>query len=272
MKLYISVDMEGITGIVAPIQADNDKLDYSLGRKLMLGDLIAAIEGARLGGATEILINDSHDYMTNLDVRKLPSGVRLLQGSSKLFSMMEAMNSEFDGAFFIGYHARRGTPMACFAHTYSMNFRNIRLNGKPMGEFGLNASVAGYFGVPALLVSGDQAFAGETKDLVPNVHCAVVKESLGYQSTISLTPADSADLIRENAKQAVRGYRSARPLVPGDDILLELELQNEAYADIGQRVYGVNRIDPFTLQTRGRDYLNVYKTMLAVMSIVGTVQ
>ena len=165
MRVYISVDMEGVAGVVHEDQTDpidpRHAGEYNRFRRLMTGEANAAIEGALAAGAKTILVNDSHWLMRNLLAEELHPAAELLSGGPKLRSMVEGVDEGFDAALFVGYHARAGTGHAIIDHTYTSRVHEARLNGQPVGELAINAALAGTYGVPVALVSGDQALAAE---------------------------------------------------------------------------------------------------------------
>ncbi len=271
MKIYVSADMEGITGLVDPLQVEPGERDYPYARQMMMSDLTAAIEGAFEAGATEVWGNDSHECMTNLQVDQLPRGVRVIMGRNKLFSMMEGFDNTFSGVFFIGYHAKAGTPFACYTHTSSHRFQQVLINGVPAGEFLINGAVAGYFHVPVIMVSGDQAVAEEARQLSPKIETAIVKNSMGYRCTASLPREESADLIRKTAIEAVKKIGSIEPVFPQSPYTLEMVMRREVYADIILRLPNADRKDAYTVVIRDRDYLNIFKYFLASMTIAESV-
>ncbi len=167
MRIYISVDMEGIAGVVHEDQTNpidpRCAGEYNRFRALMTAEANAAIEGALAGGATAVLVNDSHWLMRNLLAEQLHPSAQLVSGGPKTWSMMEGIESGHDGAFFIGYHARAGTQNAILDHTYTDRILDVRVNGTSLGELGLNALLAGTYNVPVALVSGDQALASEAE-------------------------------------------------------------------------------------------------------------
>src|SRR2546426_5094855 len=169
MRVYISVDMEGIAGVVDESQTDPAPpafaAEYGRFRRLMTAEANAAVEGALAAGATRVLVNDSHWFMRNLLAEELHQAAELVSGDPKPRSMVQDIDRGFDAALFIGYHARAGTRNAILDHTYADRVHDVRLNGKPVGELGLNAALAGVHGVPVALVSGDSAVATEAKEL-----------------------------------------------------------------------------------------------------------
>lgn len=272
MKLYISIDLEGVTGIVSPDQVNNNGRDYQYARELMLSDLNAAIEGGFEAGASEILVNDAHDYMTNLLIHKLPRGVKVCLGAHKLYSMMEGFDPKFDGVFMIGYHGRRGTPMAALAHTYALGIRHLEINRQPMSEFSLNALFAGYFQIPSLLLTGDQAIIEEGAALIPHLQTVAVKQALGYRSVMSMTTADSYDLIRDAAVNAIKNRMRIKPYFIEPPYNMSITLQKELYADMVMRLPHTERQDAFTVCFRDRDYISLYKTILSVTGMISSTQ
>jgi D-amino peptidase len=163
MRVYVSVDMEGIAGVVHESQTDPTNpvfaSEYGRFRRLMTAEANAAVDGALAAGATKIVVNDSHWFMRNLLAEELNPAAELVSGDPKPRSMVQGIEASFDAALFIGYHARAGTGNAILDHTYADRIHEVRLNGKPVGELGINAAFAGIHGVPVALVSGDAALA-----------------------------------------------------------------------------------------------------------------
>src|SRR3989475_37233 len=179
MRVYVSVDMEGIAGVVHESQTDPTTpafaAEYGRFRRLMTAEANAAVEGALAAGATRVLVNDSHWFMRNLLAEELHQAAELVSGDPKPRSMVQDIDGGFDAALFIGYHARD----AILDHTYADRIHDVRLNGKPVGELGLNAALAGVHGVPVALVSGDSAVATEAKDLLGQGGGAVIVKKAG---------------------------------------------------------------------------------------------
>src|SRR3989475_11899904 len=194
MGVYISVDMERIAGVVREPQTNpgdpRGASEYARFRKLMTAEANAAIEGALEAGASQVLVNDSHWFMRNLLAEELNQAAVLVSGGPKPRSMMEGIDGGFDAAFCIGYHARAGTRNAILDHTYADCIHEARLNGRPVGELGLNAALAGGFGVPVVLVSGDNALAAEARELLgEGVRPVIVKEAVNRHPANSAGPA-----------------------------------------------------------------------------------
>ena len=162
MHVFISADMEGITGVADPRDVVKGEPDYAAGQELMVGDVNAAVEGALDGGAESVVVNDSHSTMTNLPREALHGEARLIRGSSKPRGMTQGLAPEHDVALFVGYHAKAGTPGAVLNHTiYAHELARLSVDGTEVGELGFNAGLAAYLGVPVGLVTGDDKTAEE---------------------------------------------------------------------------------------------------------------
>ena len=231
MKVLISADMEGTCGVSSWVQVTpsenasagepHNQGEYDRARHRMTAEVNAAIEGALEGGADEVIVNDSHDGMRNLIADSLHPSCRFISGNDKPLSMMQGVDLEDIGcAFFTGYHAKAGTPGGPLAHTWSGWVNDVRINGRSTGEFGINAAIAGHFGVPITLVAGDEKAVAQTIDWVGDQCVGVaVKEGLSTTSALHLHPLKAQELIREGARQAV-GEREAKPshsCCPRDD-------------------------------------------------------
>ena len=203
MKVFLSTDMEGTAGVVDWEQCVGHSEEAVIGRKLLLDEVNAAIEGALEGGATEIVVNDSHSSMRNFPPGALAGGASYISGSHKPLYMMQGLDDSFDAVLFISYHGSIGAP-AGLSHTYSPRVVvEARLDGVVTGEAGINALVAAHHGVPVVLVTGDRIACEETAALIPGVHQAVVKEPVSRSAAHSLHPAKACELIREMAQRAV---------------------------------------------------------------------
>jgi D-amino peptidase len=259
MRVYISVDMEGIGGINHPHPTDPADRRYATSVDLMVGETNAAIEGARAGGATDILVNDSHWNMYNLLPEALHPSARVLQGE-KAWSMVAGAQPGADGrpafdvALFVGYHARAGHPRGTIAHTYSGRPVETRLNGRPTGEYGLNALVLGAWGIPVGMVAGDDALAEEVETWLPWAERVIVKEADGGHSAISPHPGIARDRVRAGAESAVRA--AARrgvlrvlgvPEVP-PPIVIEVDYPRGVIADHAAIVPGAVRVGDRTVR------------------------
>jgi D-amino peptidase len=214
-KVYISVDMEGISGINGDDQTAAGQAEYARGRKLMVEDANAAIRGAFAGGATEVLVNDSHGSQRNLLPEDLDSRARLISHSFKRHGMMEGLDESFDSVLFIGYHAKASAPRGLFAHTGSGVVRDLQLNGVSIGEGGMNAAMAAWYGVAVALVTGDDTAIDEVKAIAPGVRGVVVKRAINTRAVEMLPLAEARRLIESGAKEAVAAAKKPAPLRTG---------------------------------------------------------
>jgi D-amino peptidase len=215
MKILIAADMEGVTGVVHWDQVNTSHPEYGRFRRLMTGDVNAAIRGAFEGGATEVSVTDGHSYSRNILIEELDARARLNSGTPSPLSMVQGVDQEVDGVMFVGYHARIGTQNAILEHTWSdERVANLWINGKPFGESGLNGAVCGHFGAAVIMVSGDQAVCAEVQELFGEVETAVVKWAAGRFAAECLPPEVAQKLIQEAAERAVRHLRAGKAPKP----------------------------------------------------------
>jgi D-amino peptidase len=204
MKILIAADMEGITGVTTWDQVTPGHAEYARFRKLMTQDVNAAIRGARDAGADQVIVADGHWHGSNILIEELDHRARLNSGSPSPFSMMQGLDESVDGVFFIGYHARNGSANAILDHTWSSRtVANVWLNDLLTGEYGLNAALAGHFGAPVIMASGDQTACGQMSDLLGEIETAVVKQASGRFGAECLAPPLTQELIYEAAMRAV---------------------------------------------------------------------
>jgi D-amino peptidase len=279
MRIYVSVDMEGLAGVAHPNQVvfgsnGLDRIDYDRSRGLMAGETNAAIDGAFDGGAREVIVNDSHWQMRNLRAEDLRDGARLIIGDKPLSMTQGVSNAPegaFDGAAFIGYHAGAGHPTGVIAHTYSsVTVLEIRANGVPHNEAGLNAIRLGHHGVPVILVAGDDALAGEVETLLPWAERVIVKRGLGSNAADSLSPGDARTAIREGMARAMgrmdemQLYETQRPIAG------EIDFRLPVMADYACVVPGTERVGPRTVGFSARDGDAWYRTCLVLTRLAAT--
>lgn len=267
MKVYISADMEGISGVVDFEQTyiKGEAKEYDRARTLMTDEVNAAIEGALAAGATEVLVNDAHGSMRNILLEKLNPGAELVSGSPKPLSMMQGIDEGTDVAFFIGYHAQAGSTYGTLGHTYSGRVYSVTLNGQPVGELGINAALAGHFGVPVVLVTGDQTLVGEARALLGEVETVAVKQSYGLTAARSLPPSKVHELIRQAAGRAVD--RGGMPLVLDKPITLTASFLRPVQAEMAELIPGVQRVDGRTISFVHEDMLTLYRAWRAMISL-----
>jgi D-amino peptidase len=270
MRVYISVDMEGVAGVAHEDQTDPTEprhaAEYNRFRKLMTHEANAAIAGALEAGAKSILVNDSHWLMRNLLAEDLNPAAELMSGGPKRLSMVEGIDTGFDAAMFIGYHARAGTRNATIDHTYTSRVYEVRLNGAPVGELALNAAMAGVHGVAVALVSGDQALAVEARALLgDSIETVVVKQAVGRFAARSVAPSVSCDKIRKGAVAALR--RKHSPFTIPAPIRLEVDFALTQMADMAELVPGSSRRGGRTVSYAGDDYREVFRAWRAMYNL-----
>jgi D-amino peptidase len=273
MKVLIAVDMEGATGVVGWDQVDPRTTEYVRFRHLLTGDVNAAVEGALAAGANQVLVTDGHWNNSNVLIEELHPKARLNTGSPLPMAMVHGAEGGADAALFVGYHARAGTLNAILDHTWSASrIVNLWLNGRLTGETGLNAAVCGAFGVPVLLVTGDQAVAAEAQEWIHGVQTAVVKTASGRYGAQCLPPAQTGPLIREMAQRAVRRFADGQgphPLVLSCPVTVRLEFSASQMGDLACLVPGVERLDGRKVEFSAPDMPAAYRTFRAVVGLAG---
>ncbi|MGH9349061.1 MAG: M55 family metallopeptidase [Vicinamibacterales bacterium] len=268
LKLFISIDMEGITGVVQPAQLGPgpEGWEYARAREWMTGEARAAIERAKAAGATELVIADSHGNMQNLLIDQLPEEVRIVRGSPRPLSMMQGIDGTFAGAIFIGYHASEYGTSAVRGHTMSSaRLLHVKLNGVEVGEGVWNAAIAGSFGVPVLFISGDRAAVEQFRHTVTTAEGVVVKEGLGYHAAVTTTPARGQRLIREGVERAIRRIGEMKPYVVRTPLDLEVGFKLTLDAERISYIPGLRRVDAHAVAGSLPDMTSAAK-LLQIMS------
>ena len=274
MKVYISVDMEGIGGISHSDPTQRGDSGYPAAVALMVGEANAAIAGAFVGGATEVLVNDSHGGMFNLTPEDLDPRAVLLQGQ-KPWSMVAGAGPDqgFEVALFVGYHTRAGHPTGTIAHTYSSAPTLTTLQGRPVGESGINALALGAWGVPVGLVCGDDQLALETEAWFPWAERVIVKSAISRRAAASVHPSVARDHVRAGAERAVRRAAAGelQPLVLKPPITLEAEYRNAGEADFAALVPGAERYGDRGVRVVTDDPIIAYRTFLSGLRLASLV-
>jgi D-amino peptidase len=270
-KVFISVDMEGIWGVVHGNQTSGDSPEYGPARKWMAEDVNAVIAGLFDAGAAEVVVNDSHGSMRNIIADALDPRASLISGTPKPLSMMQGIDGSFDACVFVGYHARAGTAPSVLDHTISGGVvRAIRVNGQEMPELGLNAAIAGYFKVPVIMLTGDTETCAQAKTVLGDALLTVaVKEAQGRYAAKNLPLDEARKRLRECAKEALqkKGQMAAFRLDP--PFKFELEVNNSAQAELPTLIYLIKRTNPRTLEFSADDYLVGFKLLRAAINLAG---
>lgn len=271
MKLFISIDMEGISGIIDVTYCDPvHGINYDRGRKFMTGDANAVIEAALESGVTDILVADSHDNMRNVLLESLHPKARLLSGTSRDYSMMQGLDSSYDAAIFVGYHSRHGMP-GVLSHTMSGVIKNMFINGQVVGEFGFNALFAGLCGVPVIMVSGDNFIAEEAKALIPGISTAVVKEAVSRTSAICLSLADAQAELKAKTKEALAKVKEIKPFVVEAPFEMRIEFSHSGQAEMAALVPGSEyHVGSTEVSYQIKDQYEMYKVLRAMLNLSAT--
>jgi len=230
MKVFISADLEGISGVVCEDDVFPGKDGYPAACKAMTGDVNAAIEGALEAGADEVVVFDAHAGGRNLDLGLLHPEARVIRGQPMPF-MIAGLDESFSALFLIGYHARRGTEHAVMDHTYTARFDRVAINGREFGEAGLAAALAGSYGVPVALVAGDDKVGQEIAELLPGVATVATKTGMGRLSAECLSPQKAQEQIREAAKQSLRALGRLKPFALEPPLTLAVDYADPAAVD-----------------------------------------
>lgn len=270
MKILIAADMEGVTGVVHWDHVSPNHTEYGRFRRLMTDDVNAAIRGAFEAGAEQVVVSDGHASGRNILVEELDPRAQLNAGTPAPLSMVQGVDSSMDAAMFVGYHARAGAQNAILDHTWSSSrVVNLWLNAKLTGETGLNAAVCGHFGVPVIMVSGDQAVCAEATELLGQIEVAMVKQASGRMAAECLSPKAAQQKIYEAARQAVNRLGAGQvpePLRLSSPITLAVELVSSEMADRAMALPGARRVDRRIEFTAG-DTLTIYRAMLAIVAL-----
>lgn len=260
LKVYISADMEGVVGAVTGDQLGPTGFEYGTFRRLMTNEVNAAIDAARAMGATEILVSDSHGNGENLLIEELPQDIQLVRSWPRPLMMMEGIDESFDAAILIGYHASTNNPSGVRAHTFSSaNLTAVRLNGMDMMEASMSAAIAGDFGVPVVMISGDDAAVAEAQRIVGDMEGAVVKWNYGFHSARTIMPEASYALIGDRVRAALGRLDDFSPYRMNGPLELEISFKNYMPAELMAYLPNVERVDSHTIRFVGRDMTEISK-------------
>ncbi|MGH9862647.1 MAG: M55 family metallopeptidase [Candidatus Acidiferrales bacterium] len=269
-KVYISADMEGIAGLVDSSQVSSTGRDYAFGRSLMTAEVNAAIAAAFDAGAAEVVANDSHGPQTNLQPDQLDPRASLITGAPKPFGMMQGLDSTFSAVIFIGYHPQASTVDGVLDHTYSGNLKSVQLNGHEVGEYGLNAALAGHYGVPVVFISGDRAVTEQARAFIPGVEALAVKEGIGKTAARTMNPAAAREKIAAGIKAALARRRDIKPVQLTRPVTIEIELADSAQADAAMVVPAMERVSGRVVRYAAPDMAVAYKISRLVMRLAAT--
>jgi D-amino peptidase len=262
MKIYISADIEGVTGVTHWDETDLQKEESTLFREQMTAEVVAACEGALQAGATEIWVKDAHDSGRNILASRLPHEVRLIRGwGPNPLIMVQELDDTFKGVIFIGYHSRGGAGTSPLAHTLSGKLVNITINDRFASEFLIHSYAAAYLGVPAVFISGDKGICEEAAQVIPHIATVAVKEGVG-NSTVNIHPDLAISRIREGVKRALQGKLNENMLTLPDHFKVTIQYKDQNGAYLYGFFPGAKQINPNTVQFDSNNYFEVMRFFL----------
>ena len=255
-KIYVSVDMEGIAGVVTGDQLGPQGFEYQRFREFMTAETLAAIEGARAAGASQFVVSDSHGNGESLLIEKFPADVQIVRSWPRPLAMMEGIDASFAAVLFVGYHASTVNPAGVRAHTMSSaTLADLRVNGVSVPEAGWNAALAGHFGVPVALLTGDDAIVAEATKMLGPIETATVKWSTGFHSARTLTPQAAGDLIRSKARAAIEHLGNFKPFRVREPVDIEIRFKNYRPAELLAYLPMVERVDAHAIRVKAKDMI-----------------
>jgi D-amino peptidase len=266
LKLHISVDMEGVAGAVTGEQLGPNGFEYGRFREFATREALAAVEAAKEAGATEIIVADSHGNGQNLLIDLFPPDVRIIRSWPRRLGMVAGIDETVDAALFIGYHAGTNNPAGVRAHTFSSGtLTRVALNGTDVTEGSWNAAIAGHFGVPVVMMSGDDAAIAEVRKVVGPIEGAETKRSLGFHSAITITPQASYGLIRDHTRAALGRLSDFKPLKVQTPVTVDVSFKNYLPSEVLAYLPIFERTDSHSIRFRARDMVEAS----AIMSFIG---
>lgn len=272
MRVYVTVDIEGIAGVVHSEEGAKGNPEYERARRLMTGEASAVVAGIMDADPTaEVTVVDVHGPYRNIIPEELDERASLSRGKPRVYGMVHGIERGYDAAMFIGVHGKAGTGESVLSHTFTGTILDVRINGRSMGELGLNASVAGAYGVPVLLVAGDQSVAEEARDLFgDSIIMVQVKESFAHLSSESIHPKTARRLLQEAAARAIRERPDIQTLRVSKPVTAEIELARPVLVDLAEMIDGAERVDGRTLRFVRDDMPSMYRILRLVTVLCST--
>ena len=266
LKVHISVDMEGVVGVVTAEQLGPPGFEYGRFREFMTKEAMAAVDAAKAAGATEIIVADAHGNGQNLLIDQFPGDVRIIRSWPRRLGMVAGVDDSVDAAIFIGYHAGTNNPTGVRAHTFSSaNLTRVALNGVNVTEGSWNAAIAGHFNVPVVMISGDDAAIAEVRKAVGNIEGAETKRSLGFHSAVTLTPQASYLLIAQRVKAALSRRGDFKPYKVQTPLTVDVSFKNYMPAEVLAYLPTFERTDSHSIRFRAKDMVEAS----AIMNFIG---
>lgn len=266
LKVHISVDMEGVVGVVTGEQLGPTGFEYGRFREFMTKEAMAAVEAAKAAGATEIIVADAHGNGQNLLIDQFPGDVRIIRSWPRKLGMVAGVDDAVDAAIFIGYHAGTNNSTGVRAHTFSSaNLTRVALNGVNVTEGSWNAAIAGHFNVPVVMISGDDAAIAEVRKAVGNIEGAETKRSLGFHSALTLTPQASYQLIAQRVKAALTRRADFKPYKVQTPVTVDVSFKNYMPPEVLAYLPMFERTDSHSIRFRAKDMVEAS----AIMNFIG---
>lgn len=261
MKIFISADIEGVSGVAAWEDIKEASPEYAACRRQMTAEVRAACEGALAAGAKEILVRDAHGSARNIIHSDLPRQARLVRGwSGGPMMMMDGLTRDFAAAVYIGYHARAGSASSPMSHTMSTSLAAFRVNGRPVSEFELNAWAAAGLGVPSVFISGDRSACAQARELLPGIGFTATKENIG-EATVHLHPAEALERISAGVETALSGKKAGTLPRPPRKALVELQFKENRRAQRFSFYPGAKRSGGTSVSLRCADWLEILRAV-----------
>ncbi|MFW5697395.1 MAG: M55 family metallopeptidase [Fimbriimonadaceae bacterium] len=274
MNVFISADIEGVTGVVTWGQSggpNSEHYDWDFARRMMTHDVNAAIRGARAAGAKQVVVRDAHGSSKNLLIDQLEPGVELVSGrGATKQGMMIGLDETFDAAFLVGYHAMAGTAASIMEHTINGVTHRVWVNDIPVGEQALSTALAGVVGVPVTLVTSDRAGCAEARELIPGVQTYETKIGLGRYLGRLKHPSETGPGIEEAAKRAVEKRQEVKPWVPESPIKVKIEQNRSEEADAAAKLEGWKRLDAYTLEYVADTWMEAHTAAWTLFGVAGS--
>ena len=266
LKVHVSVDMEGIAGVVTGEQLGPTGFEYGRFREFMTKEALAAVEAVKSAGATEVVVGDSHGNGQNLLIDQFPQDVKIIRSWPRRLGMMAGVDQNVDVAVFIGYHAGTNNPTGVRAHTFSSaNLTRVALNGTNVTEGSWNAAIAGHFNVPVIMISGDDAAIAEVRKVIGAIEGAETKRSLGFHSALTLTPQAAVALIQERVRAAMGRRAEFKPFKVQTPVTVDVSFKNYMPAEVLAYLPLFERIDAHSIRFRAKDMVEAS----AIMNFIG---
>lgn len=265
LKVLISVDMEGIAGVVTGDQLGPSGFEYAKFREVMTREALAAVTAAKDAGATEIIVTDAHGNGENLLIDMFPPDVRVIRSWPRRLAMVAGVDATVDAVLFIGYHASTNNQAGVRAHTFSSaNLSRVAINGVNVTEAAWNAAIAGHFNVPVVMISGDDVAIAEARAVIGQIEGAEVKKSLGFHSANTLTPQASYDVIAQTVKRALARRAEFAPYKPAVPLTIDVSFKNYRPAELLAYLPNVERTDSHSIRFQAKDMLQASDMMVFI--------